>query len=102
MKLTQQKLKLAIHEETLESSNNDMNISSNSDRVQQGIAWKEIHSKIIDFRSRKKLSISNFLRRCGLDPYSSYFKQLCCKSGQDRNPSNIEGSPDRSFKSREL
>lgn len=60
--------------------------------------WDELHKKILDERSQKNLTITEFLISCGLDPNISYFKQLCSKTMKRMHPSKRKNSPGREFR----
>eukprot|EP01040_Poterioochromonas_malhamensis_P015730 gene15730-17661_t len=60
--------------------------------------WDELHKKILDERTQKNLTITDFLVSCGLDPDRSYFKQLCCRTTRRLHPSKRRNSPGREFR----
>lgn len=60
-------------------------------------SWLPIHTKIIEYRKEKKMTISNFLKACGLNSNRSYFKQLACTTGYKGIPSNVDGSVGKEF-----
>ena len=60
-------------------------------------SWLPIHTKIIEYREEKKMTISNFLKACELNSDRSYFKQLACTTGYKVIPSNVDGSVGKEF-----
>jgi hypothetical protein len=60
--------------------------------------WNELHKKILDERTQKNLTITDFLVSCGLDPDRPYFKQLCCRTTRRLHPSKRRNSPGREFR----
>jgi hypothetical protein len=58
--------------------------------------WQDLHKKIIDCRLKNQITILRFLKLCEL-PNKSYFRQLCCLTGNDLHPSNKLGSTGKMF-----
>ena len=63
----------------------------------ENASWLPIHTKIIEYRKEKKMTISYFLKACGLNSDRSYFKQLACTTGYKVIPSNVDGSVGKEF-----
>jgi hypothetical protein len=57
----------------------------------EDMEWEEIHSRVVRFREEHKMTISSFLQYCGLDN-RPYFQQLCCRTGNKKNPSRRQNS----------
>lgn len=60
--------------------------------------WSEMHNKIVEVRTAKKLTISEFLICCGLNPNRPYFRQLASMNYQRIPPSKKGRSPGREFR----
>lgn len=60
--------------------------------------WNELHDKIIEYREAHGLTISGFLRRCGLPPNQAYFKQLSSRGGEKITPSMRMRSVGREYR----
>ena len=43
--------------------------------------WQNIHRRIMDFKTRKKLSIVRFIKLCGLDGDNVKLQKYCCSKG---------------------
>jgi hypothetical protein len=57
-----------------------------------------MHEKIQATRKNNGLTISEFLKECGIPVDDSYCKQLCSKGGSKMHPSNRPGSKGKSFR----
>ena len=64
--------------------------------IAENVPWVSLHEKIVDYR-KKKLTISDFLKACGLNSDKSYFKQLACNTGHKLIPSKLDGSVGKEF-----
>lgn len=62
------------------------------------LLYKTNPEKIQEERTKKNLTITDFLVSCGLDPHRSYFRQLCSKTTKWLHPSKRINSPGREFR----
>ena len=60
--------------------------------------WDELYQKIMEERTQKNLTITDFLVSCGLNPDMPYFQQLCCRTPRRLHPSKRRNSPGREFR----
>lgn len=60
--------------------------------------WDQLHSKIVNTRVARQMTITEFLMCVGLNPNRSYFRQLSTKSIRKLHPSMKENSPGREFR----
>jgi hypothetical protein len=98
---------IVVKADTMDSR---QNMASSEDELDEGIKaltiqdiravedmdWEEIHRRVVRFREEHNMTISSFLQYCGLDN-RPYFQQLCCKTGDKKNPSRRQNSVGASF-----
>ncbi len=59
--------------------------------------WQNLHRRIMDFKTRKNLSIVRFIKLCGLDGDNVKLQKYCCSKGNQLHPRYREGNPGKKF-----
>jgi hypothetical protein len=78
------------------SSSGTSSISEHWERRDLETGWQILHMKIVEFRKTHQITILQFLKLCNL-PSKSYYRQLCCSTGNSLHPSNKVGTSGKTF-----